>query len=130
MYRLFPTFFDTPTHATPFRRWVPATDLVETDEHYVLTADLPGLTADDVTIDVTDGVLTVAGERKIEREVKSGGVVRLERASGSFARSLRLPKGIDADAISASFNDGVLEVKVPKPAEAESKKVTIKPKAA
>ena len=99
MNRLFNTFFDTPTAGngggTP-RRWIPAMDLVETDDHFVLKADLPGLTEDDVHIDVEDNVLTVSGERKAEHEDKREGYVRVERSYGAFRRSLTLPEGVDA----------------------------------
>ena len=78
MNRLFNTFFDTPTTgagtAAP-RRWVPSMDLVETEDHFVLRADLPGLAEDDVTIELEDNVLTVSGERKVEHEEKKRGLL-------------------------------------------------------
>lgn len=126
MSRLFTSFFDTPTHAAvTARRWVPAMDLVERDEEYVLTADLPGVKPADVSIDVADGVLTVSGQRSVERDAKRGGYVRVERATGRFARSLTLPKGVDAEAIGASFADGVLTVRVPKPAAIKPRRIEI-----
>jgi len=70
-------------------------------------------------------VLTVSGERKAEHEERKEGHYRVERASGSFCRSLTLPEGVDADAITASFDKGVLEVRVPKPAQRKPRKVTI-----
>ena len=79
-------------------------DLVETDDHFVLKADLPGLAEEDVHIEVEDNVLTVSGERKAEHEDKREGYVRVERSYGSFRRSLTLPEGIDAEAVSASFD--------------------------
>jgi HSP20 family protein len=88
MNRLFNTFFNTTTGAngaTP-RRWVPAMDLVETDDHFVLKADLPGLSEEDVHVDVDNDVLTVSGERKSEHEDKRDGFVRVERSYGSFRR--------------------------------------------
>lgn len=126
MYRLFTTLFDTPTHAAAQRRrWVPAMDLVEGEDHYVVSADLPGVPAKDVAIDVTDGVLTISGERATSHEAMRGGYVRVERAVGRFARSLTLPKGVDAEAISASFADGVLTVTIPKPAAIKPKRIEI-----
>ena len=129
MNRLFNTFFDTPTttggNGSTLRRWVPAMDLVETEEHFVLKADLPGLEAADVSIEVEDSVLTVSGERKIEHETKKEGFYRLERSSGQFRRSLTLPEGVDADAIAAKFDKGVLEIRIPKPAESKPRKVEI-----
>lgn len=125
MSRLFTTFFDTPTHAASQRRWMPAMDLVEGEDAYVLTADLPGVPAKDVTIDVTDGVLTISGERAAERSAMRGGYVRVERATGRFSRALTLPKGVDAEAIAASFADGVLTVSIPKPAAIKPKRIEI-----
>ena len=74
------------------RRWVPAMDLVETDAHFVLRADLPGLTEEDVAIEVEDSVLTLSGERTAEHEEKQEGYYRVERAFGRFSRSLTLPR--------------------------------------
>jgi HSP20 family protein len=127
MNRLFNTFFDTPTpgNGGAGRRWIPAMDLVETDEHFVLKADLPGLTEDDVNIEVEDNVLTVSGERKAEHEDKREGYVRVERSYGAFRRSLTLPEGIDPEAVTASFDKGVLEVRIPKPEERKPRKVAI-----
>jgi HSP20 family protein len=129
MNRLFGTFFDTPTTGTNgngVRRWMPAMDLVETEDHFVLRADLPGLAEGDVNIELEDRVLTVSGERKTENEVKKEGFYRLERATGAFSRSLTLPEGVDAEAITATFDKGVLEVRIPKPEETKPRKVEIK----
>jgi HSP20 family protein len=128
MNRLFNTFFDAPTGGNgggAARRWIPAMDLVETDEHFVLKADLPGLSDEDVHIDVDGDVLTVSGERKSEHEDKREGYVRVERSYGSFRRSLTLPEGVDADAVSASFDRGVLEVRIPKPEQRQPRRVAI-----
>jgi HSP20 family protein len=130
MNRLFNTFFDTPTTGGNggggVRRWVPSMDLVETDEHFVLRADLPGLTEADVSIELEDNVLTVAGERKAEREDKEEGFYRMERSFGQFRRSLTLPEGVDADQIAATFDKGVLEVRIPKPEERKPRRVAIR----
>lgn len=126
--RLFGTFFDTPTGAVSgngIRRWMPAMDLVETEDHFVLRADLPGMSEEDVAIEVQDRTLTLSGERRAEHESKDEGYYRLERASGTFARSLTLPEGVDADAIAASFDKGVLEVRIPKPEEVKPRRVSI-----
>jgi HSP20 family protein len=128
MNRLFNTFFDTPStggNGGAIRRWVPSMDLVETDEHFVLRADLPGLTEDDVTIELEDNVLTVAGERKAEHEEKKEGFYRMERSFGQFRRSLTLPDGINPDGIAATFDKGVLEVRIPKPEERKPRRVAI-----
>jgi HSP20 family protein len=131
MNRLFNTFFDTPISQggdggnAPLRRWLPAMDLVETEDHFVLRADLPGLSEGDVNVELEDNVLTISGERKSEHEEKKEGFVRVERAFGTFRRSLTLPEGVDGDAIEASFNNGVLEIRIPKPEERKPHRVAI-----
>ena len=128
MNRLFNTFFDTPTGSPGnggARRWLPAMDLVETDDHFVLRADLPGLSEGDVNLELEDNVLTVSGERKAEHESRKEGYYRIERASGNFQRSLTLPEGVNPEAIEASFDKGVLEVRIPKPEERKPRKVAI-----
>ena len=131
MNRLFNAFFDTPSPTGgnggtgTVRRWLPAMDLVETDEHFVLRADLPGLSQADVQIELEDNVLTVSGERKAEHEEKREGFYRMERSFGNFRRALTLPEGVDADAITAGFDKGVLEVRIPKPEARKPRKVAI-----
>ncbi len=107
------------------RRWVPAMDLTESDGRLVLRADLPGMDREDIDVEVKDGVLTVAGERKYEHEDKREGYHRIERSFGRFSRSLRLPRGVDASAVSATFDRGVLEVTVPKPAEPGATRIEV-----
>jgi len=130
MNRLFASFFDTPTNrnggnGATTRRWIPAMDLVETGEHFVLKADLPGMTESDVAIEIEKNVLTISGERKTELEEKHEGYYRLERSTGAFSRSLTLPEGIDADSVAAAFDNGVLEVRIPKPVQAQPRRVQI-----
>jgi HSP20 family protein len=105
MNRLFNGFFDSPTPAngSSLRRWIPAMDLVESGDEFVLRADLPGLTEEDVNIEVEDSVLTVSGERKSAHEERKDGYYRVERASGRFSRSLTLPEGVDPESVHASF---------------------------
>ena len=128
MNRLFNTFFDTPgdqDHPGAAGRWIPAMDLVEDGEHFVLRADLPGMGEDDVNVEVDGGVLSISGERKHERSSSNGGYYRLERATGTFRRTLTLPADVDADAITATFEKGVLELRIPKPAQPEPHRVQI-----
>jgi HSP20 family protein len=130
MNRLFNTFFDSPTpgnggSAHMLRRWIPAMDLVETADEFVLRADLPGLTEQDVNIEVEDNVLTVSGERKAEHEERKEGYYRVERSSGRFSRSLTLPEGVDPESVKAVFENGVLEVRIPKPEQRKPRKVAI-----
>ena len=125
MNRLFNAAFDTPAGNGGARRWTPPMDLVETDEHFVLRADLPGLTEGDVEIELEDNVLTVSGERNAEHEAKGEGFYRVERSFGAFSRSLTLPKGIDPEAVTAAFENGVLEVRVAKPEQRKPRKIAI-----
>jgi len=128
MNRLFNTVFDAPAPGnggSTLRRWMPPMDLVETEDHFVLRADLPGMKEEDVKIEFDDGTLTVSGERKAEHESKNEGYYRVERAFGSFSRSLTLPDGIDGDAVTASFDRGVLEVSIPKPEVRKPRRIEI-----
>ena len=120
--RVFDAFFGQTDHG---RRWVPPMDLVEVEDHFVLKADLPGLAESDVKLEVQDGALTISGERKAEHEQREKGWHRIERSFGSFSRSLTLPDGVDADRIEASFTDGVLEVRIPKPEERTPRRISI-----
>jgi HSP20 family protein len=127
MNRLFNTVFDAPSGGAggAMRRWMPAMDLVEIGDHFVLRADLPGLSEDDVKIELEDTTLTISGERAAEHEAGDAGYHRVERAFGSFSRSLQLPKGIDPEAVAASFDRGVLEVRIPKPEERKPRRIEI-----
>jgi HSP20 family protein len=122
--RLFDTFFGGRSVAGT-RRWVPPMDLVETQDQLVLRADLPGLERGDVNVEVKDGVLTVSGERKAEHQERKDGAYRVERAFGSFSRSMALPESVDADKITADFDKGVLEIRIPKPEERKPHRVQI-----
>ena len=127
--RLFDSFFGrregSAAGSYGSRRWIPAMDLVETEDQLVLRADLPGVDKDDVGIEVKDGVLTVSGERRAEHEEKREGFHRVERSFGRFSRSLELPQGVAADSVRASFERGVLEVRMPKPAERKPTRIEI-----
>ena len=127
MNRLFNTVFDGPTPANSgaMRRWMPAMDLLESGDHFVLRADLPGLSEEDVKIELEDSTLTISGERKSEQEAQGEGFYRVERATGSFSRSLTLPKGVDPESVTAAFDRGVLEVHIPKPAERKPRRISI-----
>jgi len=126
--RLFGALFDTPIAASAgaaSRSWVPAMDLVEEKDQYVLHADLPGLSEKDVKIELEDNVLSITGTRKSEHESRKEGYYRVERASGKFSRSLTLPDGVDPEGIRAEFQNGVLEVRIPKPEERKRRRVEI-----
>lgn len=124
--RLFDSFFGgTRAGNGPARRWVPAMDLAESKDELVLTADLPGMGEDDVSIEIKDGTLTVSGERRESHEEKEKGYHRVERSFGRFSRSLALPEGVKADDVAASFDRGVLEIRIPKPEERKPHRVQI-----
>jgi HSP20 family protein len=110
-----PTGRTTESLATAAVDWMPALETFERDGKLVLQADLPGLSADDVTIEIDDGVLTLSGERREEREFDDNGTRRTERQYGRFIRSIGLPEGVSAEDVQASFRDGVLEITVPLP---------------
>jgi HSP20 family protein len=120
--RVFDAFFGQTEQA---RRWVPPVDLVEAEDHFVLSADLPGLSEGDVDIEVQDSTLAISGERKPEHQQREKGWYRIERPFGRFSRSLTLPEGVEADKIEASFDNGVLEVRIPKPAERKPRRISI-----
>jgi HSP20 family protein len=127
MNRLFGTYFDGSGNGenAERRRWVPAMDLVEEGDHFVLRADLPGVSENNVNVELEDHVLTISGERTSEDEERKEGYYRLERASGRFSRSLTLPEGIDPEGVEAKFDNGVLTVRIPKPQQRKPRRVAI-----
>jgi len=106
----------------------PAVDVIESEKAYEITADLPGMDEKNIEIKVTDGVLTMKGEKQEEKEEKKKDYYLQERSFGSFQRSFELPESVDLDKIEASFKKGVLTVKLPKKAEAQkpAKKIEVK----
>jgi HSP20 family protein len=125
MSRLFNTLLSGAENGGELQRWTPAMDLVEGEDHFLLRADLPGLDEEDVQIEVHDNTLRISGRREAEHEQKERGWYRMERSFGSFSRSLTLPDGVDANAIAASFEKGVLEVRIPKPEERQPRRIEI-----
>ena len=123
--RRFDRVFDEPG-GHPQGAWRPSIDVMRRDDTLVVRADLPGLTPDEVKIEVEDGVLTVSGEHQADRSDSDGGrYVRRERRFGAFSRSIELPSGVDAQAIKAQTRDGVVEVTVPLPTGSATQKVEI-----
>lgn len=105
--------------------WAPAVDIYETPETIVMKADLPGLTREDIEIEIRDNTLTVKGERRLAKDVQQESYLRIERAYGAFQRSFTLPTSVRQEEIRASFRDGVLELLLPKAEEAKPKKIAI-----
>ena len=106
--------------------WAPLVDLVEDDKEYLIKAELPEVKKEDVKVTVENGVLTISGERKFEKEEENKKYHRIERAYGSFMRSFTLPQDAAGDKINAEFKDGVLKVHLPKSAEAKPKSIDVK----
>ncbi len=107
-------------------RWVPPVDVAESEDRYVVVAELPGLAAEDVDISVENNVLTVRGERRFYQGLNEREFHRIERRFGSFGRSVTLPQLADADRIQASFDAGVLTIEIPKKEEAKPRRIQIK----
>lgn len=105
--------------------WVPPVDVSETNEKIVLTAELPGFRQEDIELKYEDGMLTIRGERAMEKETSDRTWHRIERRFGTFLRSFNLPRTVNAEEISAAYHDGVLEVSIPKRDEAKPKQIRI-----
>jgi HSP20 family protein len=101
--------------------WVPTIDVVQEGSELVVRADIPGVAADDLTVEVCEGAITISGERQEGRADENGGVYRFERAYGAFFREIPLPEGAIVDQAKASFKDGVLEIRVPAPPDQVSR---------
>jgi HSP20 family protein len=108
--------------------WMPAVDVIEKDDKFLVKAELPGMKEEDIDVSVVGDTLTIKGEKKSESEVKEENYYRSERAYGSFYRSIPLPSTVDADKIEANYEDGVLEVTIPKMPEVKPKKIAVSKK--
>ena len=124
--RVFNTFwpFGGSDATSTDAMWTPCVDLLEQDDAYVLHAELPGMKLDDIQIQFHEGMLTIQGERWMEPE-SGNGYHRRERASGAFSRRSMLGSAAEADKISATYRDGLLEIRVPKTVEAQPKRIMI-----
>jgi len=105
--------------------WSPAVDIKENETAYTVVADIPGVDPKDIDVHMEDGILTVKGERNLNREEEKEGYKRVERVHGSFYRRFNLPETVDADKISAKCKDGVLEVTIPKQEKTQPRKITV-----
>jgi HSP20 family protein len=135
MDRLFNDFFGDGPRALWPRWWpgraegyasAPALDVYEENDDIIVKAELPGLTKDDIEVNVTDHQLTLKGEKKKKEEIKEDDYYRCERSFGSFSRVVDLPADIQTDKAKASFKDGLLEIRVPKTEEAKKKHIKVK----
>jgi len=128
--RRFDDLFGRPLWRLPVeeRGWMPAVDVFEKEDKFVVKAELPGMKEGDIDVSVVGDTLSIKGEKKTETEIKEEGYYRCERSYGSFYRSIPLPSNVDADKIEASFEDGVLEVALPKSAKVKPKKIAVSAK--
>ena len=109
----------------PLSHWAPAVDIYETEKEIVLQADLPGVSAKDVDVRVENNILTLHGERRLEKEVREDNYHRVERAYGTFTRTFTLPNTVNAEKVAAGYENGVLRIAMPKREEARSKQIKI-----
>jgi HSP20 family protein len=128
MDKLFDNFFGAKESETGLTNWFPHTDIEEDKEKFALKMDVPGLKKDDIRITIEENMLTISGDRKIDREEKKSNYHRIERVSGTFSRSFSLPRNVKSDHIEANYDNGVLEIYLPKVEEAKPKEVEIKVK--
>jgi len=106
--------------------WSPRVDIIEEDKEFVVTAELPEMKREDIQVAVEDGVLSISGERKLERDEQKKKYHRIEREYGSFLRTFSLPESTSGEKVTAEFKDGLLKVHLPKDHKAAAKKVSIK----
>jgi HSP20 family protein len=128
MNRMFDQFFrggNGEEAGWGVRPWAPPVDIYETDDALVLKAELPGMSKDDVSVEVHQNTLRLRGERKHEAEVKEDRYHRVERAYGTFQRSFVLPTVVDQEHVQATYKDGILELRLPKSEAAKPKRIAI-----
>ncbi|MFH1213288.1 MAG: Hsp20/alpha crystallin family protein [Candidatus Neomarinimicrobiota bacterium] len=125
--RVFDTFFDRNAESA-LPAFAPVVDIEEKEKEYVVTAELPGVKKDDVSINLKDNVLTISGEKKLEKKIDEKNFHQTERIFGSFQRCFRLPELVDQEKIAAEFKNGILNVSIPKLPEVQPKSIEIKVK--
>lgn len=130
MNRLFESFAGKAPQG-PFEEEIsslefgPPVDIIEDEQKLTFKVEVPGIEEKDIKVEVENNVLTVRGERKLEKEVKEENFRRMERHYGAFARSFSLPPSVDAEKIEANYNNGVLAIQMPKRAEAKPKQIKV-----
>ena len=123
--RVFTELFGRSGQESNLTTWAPAVDIIENEQELVVKADLPDIDPKELDIRVENNILTIRGERKFEKNVKQGNHLRVERAYGSFARSFSLANTVNAEAIKADYQNGVLTLTVPKREEAKPKQIKV-----
>lgn len=122
---IFDQFFGRSEDEDASAVWAPRTDLSETDDAFHIRLDVPGMTKDDITINLQNNTLTVSGERTSERTDEGEEYVRVERAFGNFHRTFTLPNAVDRENVEAAYEDGVLTIHVPKTEESTRRQIEI-----
>ena len=117
---------DFPEHSSGVGTWNPVSDVYETEESVIVTCEAPGLVQEEIEIKLADNVLTISGERKVDKGPQAQEYHRIERAYGPFSRSFTVPASIDAGKILASYHEGVLCVTLPKRAEATPRRINVR----
>jgi HSP20 family protein len=115
-----------PSTAFEDTEWVPAFDVSETDKELIVKAEVPGMDKKDINITVSDGILTIEGEKKHEKKEDNEQYHRVERRYGTFSRTVRLPDEVEADKVDATYKDGVLNIRLPKSEAVHPRKIEIK----
>ncbi len=126
--RLMARFYPEVEEEALTTDWAPTADVMETRDAIVIRAELPGLSEKDVKVEMENGVLTLRGERKLEKETTDKGYRHIERTYGKFIRAFTLPPNVDLNKIAATFNNGLLEVEIPKKEEAKPKAINVEVK--
>ena len=121
----FPARTEPSRELLAMAEWAPNVDITETDTAYLIKGEIPGVNKEDVKVNIEDGMLIMSGERKQEKEEQGKKFHRIERCYGSFMRSFRLPDNVDESAVKAEFKDGMLNVTLPKSAQAKTKAVNV-----
>jgi HSP20 family protein len=109
----------------PVVDWIPAVDILEEKNRFLLRADVPGVNPEDIDVSMESGVLNISGERRAEPRAEEVGKQRIERATGRFFRHFTLPESADAESVSAKCSNGILEVSIPKLPEIQSRRITV-----
>lgn len=123
--RIAQSRFNGDDSENPVANWVPAVDIIEENDRFVLHADVPGVDPKDIDVSMDAGVLTVSGERRSENVTNEAGFRRVERATGRFFRRFNLPDTADAEGIKARSHNGILEVSIPKLPEVQARRITV-----
>jgi len=129
MDRLFDNFFtDRTSQLQSYSDITPIVDVEETDQEFLISVEIPGIKKDDIKITFENNYLTISGEKKIKKDVKKENFHHMERSYGKFSRTLAIPAGVKLDKIEAEYEQGVLNIKVPKAEEAKPKQIEVKVK--